>query len=125
MHEAAIAQSIVRTVLDEAEKQGAVRVESVEIEIGELTFLGTEQVEFWVNTSFQDTIAQGAKIIFKNVKAQMRCNVCGYEGHLNVKEDPAYHLSLPSFSCPKCKSTKIEITRGREAVIRQIKIIKE
>jgi hydrogenase nickel incorporation protein HypA/HybF len=125
MHEAAIAQSIVRTVLQEAEKQGAIKVESIEVEIGELTFLGIDQVKFWVETSFQETIADGAELIFKNIKAQIRCNDCGYEGHLTVKEDPAYHISLPSFSCPRCKSTRIEITQGKEAFIRQIKILKE
>ena len=125
MHEAAIAQSIVRTVLTEAEKQGAIKVESIEIEVGELTFLGIDQMRFWVETSFQGTIADGAKLIFKNMKAKIRCNDCEYEGDLKVKEDPAYHINLPSFSCPRCKSTRIEITQGKEAFIRQIKILKE
>jgi len=125
MHEAAIAQSIVRTVLQEAEKQGAIRIESIEVEVGELTFLGIDQVKFWVETRFQGTIADGAELIFKNVKAEIRCSDCEYEGHLSVKEDAAYHINLPSFACPRCKSTRIEITQGKEAFIRQIKILKK
>ena len=125
MHEASIAQSIVQTVIDEAEKQSATRVESVEVEIGELTFLGIDQLEFWVKTGFEDTIAEKADVLFKKIKARIRCNDCGYEGELRVEEDPAYHMSLPSFTCPKCKGTSIEITQGREAFIRTIKILKE
>ena len=125
MHEAAIAQSIIHTVLEEAVKQEAIKVESVEIEIGELTFLGIDQVEFWVKTNFEGTVAQGATILFKRVKAEIHCNACEFQGALAVKEDPGYHLNLPLFSCPKCESSDIEITRGKEALIRRIHILKQ
>ncbi len=124
MHEASIAQSIVQTVLREAEKQNAVRVESVEIEIGDLTFFGIDQVAFWVETGFAETIAEKANVVFKRVKGTVLCKECGYEGNIKIEEDPAYHLNLPTFACPKCGSTKIEITQGREALIRRIKILK-
>lgn len=125
MHEASIAQSIVQTVLKEAKKQEAARVESVEVEIGELTFLGIDQVAFWVQMGFENTIAEKAEIFFKQVKGALRCDDCGFEGPLKVEEDPAYHMALPTFSCPKCGGSKIEITRGKEAVIRRIKILKQ
>ncbi len=123
MHEASIAQSIVETVLTEAEKKNAVKVESVEIEIGELTFLGIDQVSFWLQSGFEGTIAQDAKIDFKNVKGVLKCNSCGYEGELTLKEDPAYHLKLPTFACPKCKSPDIEVIKGKDTIIRRIRII--
>ena len=125
MHESAIAQSIVQTVLREAEKQDANKVETIDIEIGDLTFLGIEQVEFWVKTSFQGTIAEDAKINFKRIKGRLKCGACGYEGDIKIVEDPAYHLHVPSFSCPSCHSTHIDITRGKETYIRQIKILKK
>lgn len=124
MHEAAIAQSIVNTVLEEAEKHQAIKVDSVEIEIGELTFLGIDQVEFWVKTNFEGTVAQGAKIKFKRIKAEIHCHECEFQGKLVVQEDPAYHLNLPIFCCPACKSNNIEITRGKEALIRRIHVLK-
>ena len=125
MHEASIAQSIVQTVLKEAGKQNALRVESVEVEIGELTFLGIDQLEFWVKTGFEGTIAEKADIRFKHVKGLLHCNACDYEGPLQVEEDPLYHMRLPTFSCPQCQSSKIEITQGKEALIRRIKILKK
>jgi len=125
MHEVSIAQSIVHTVLDEAKKQKASRVESVEVEIGELTFLGIDQVEFWVKTGFEGTIAEKAELLFKRVKGVLHCKECNYKGKLRVEEDPLYHVSLPTFSCPRCQSAKIEITQGKEALIRRIKILKK
>lgn len=125
MHEASIGQSIVKTVLLEAEKQKAVKVESVEIEIGELTFLGRDQVEFWIKTGFESTIAEGAEIRFKKIKGRIKCKKCDFEGDITVKEDPQYHMLLPSFSCPKCKSNETSITAGKDAYIRNIKITQE
>lgn len=125
MHEASIAQSIVQTVLSEAQKQNATRIESVEVEIGELTFLGIEQLEFWVKTGFKGSIADRAEIIFNSIKGVLLCRVCEYKGDLSMGEDPTYHLTLPTFTCPKCSSSKIEIIQGKEAVIRRIKILKK
>ncbi len=125
MHEASIGQSIVKTVLTEAEKQNAVKVDSVEIEIGELTFLGQDQVEFWIKTGFESTIAEGAEIIFKKIKGRIKCKSCGYEGDIKVKEDPQYHIFLPSFSCPECKGTDVTIVSGKNAFIRTIKITQD
>lgn len=125
MHESAIAQSIVRTVLEEAGKQDAKKVESIEVEIGELTFLGIEQVEFWVKTSLEGTIAADAEIKLEKVNAEIECDECAYQGNLNVEEDPAYHITLPRFSCPSCNSPKIRIVRGKDAVIRRIRILKD
>ena len=125
MHEAAIAQSVVKIVLEEAGKQNAQRVESVEIEVGELSFIGVDQVRFWVESSFEGTVAEKAKLIFDTVKARIVCHQCEFEGDLTVEEDPAFHLRLPKFSCPKCQSSKIEITQGRDAFIRRIQIIKD
>ena len=120
-----IAQSIVHTVLDEAKKQEATRVESIEVEIGELTFLGIDQVEFWVKTGFEGTIAEKAELLFKRVKGVLHCKACDYQGDLRIEEDSLYHMSLPTFSCPKCQSPKIEITQGKEALIRRIKILRK
>jgi hydrogenase nickel incorporation protein HypA/HybF len=124
MHEASIAQAIVNTVLDEAKKQEAVRVESILVELGELTFLNADQVAFWVETGLEGSVAQGAAIEFKKIRGALSCNACGFEGPLTVEEDPLTHLSLPSFTCPECKSSSITITAGKEALIRSMKIVK-
>ena len=122
MHEASIAQAIVNTVLDEASKQRAESVKSIHIEIGDLTFLNPEQIAFWVETGLQDTVAEGASLEFERIKGSLTCNQCGYDGDLTVEEDPVTHLSLPSFTCPSCSSSDIQIKRGKEALIRSMKI---
>ncbi len=124
MHEASIAQAIVRTVLDEAEKQDAKVIESVEIEIGKLTFLGIDQVEFWLKMGFQDTIAEEAEIKFSLTEGRLRCDECAFEGPILLREDPEYHMILPAFKCQQCGSANIQIIQGKEAIVRRIKILK-
>ncbi|MCJ7812027.1 hydrogenase maturation nickel metallochaperone HypA [bacterium] len=124
MHEVSIAQSIVQTVLHEANKQHSLHVESVDIEIGELTFLGIDQIAFWIKTGFKGTLAENADIKLKQVKGIIRCKACKYQGDLKLQTDPIHHISLPTFSCPHCQGSEIEIIQGKEAIIRRIKILK-
>ena len=125
MHEASVAQSIVSTVLNEAQKQDATRIESIEIDVGELTSLGIDQVRFWMETSFQGTIAENAEIVFRSIPTKLHCLECNFQGPVATREDPAHHLRLPSFACPECQSPRIEITQGKETIIRKIKILKD
>lgn len=125
MHEASIAQAIVDTILDQAKKQNAKAVQSVQIEIGELTFLNEEQVGFWVKLGLENTLASDADIQFKRIKARLKCGACEFEGDLGVVEDPVYHMRLPTFACPQCKSADIRISQGKEAIVRSIRIIKD
>jgi len=125
MHEASIAQAIVQTVLSHAEELEAESVKSVEIELGELSFLNDEQVAFWMKLGFENTVAQDAELSIKKTAAEIKCASCSYEGALKVMEDPYNHMKLPSFSCPECGSADIEITQGKGAVVRNIKIIKK
>lgn len=124
MHEAAIAQSIIRTVLKEAAQQEAVRVESVDIDVGEWTFLNTEQVDFWVKTGFGKTVAEHAVLRFTRIDAQIRCRQCGHQGRVASSKTPADHRFFPLLSCPSCSSADVDIVRGKELTIRRISILK-
>jgi Zn finger protein HypA/HybF involved in hydrogenase expression len=42
-----------------------------------------------------------------------------------MADDPLYHVLLPSFSCPECRSSEIEIEKGRECVVKRIGIQQE
>ena len=65
MHEYSISAEIVKTVLDTAENNGAKKVLSVQLEIGELALLNVEQVKFWIDELFKGTVAEGAKVRVK------------------------------------------------------------
>ena len=123
MHELSISQAIADVVLKEAEKQDAKKVTLVELEIGELSLLNPEQVEFCLKLIFERTYASEAELKIGLVKPQVNCRNCGYEGTLETKEDPLYHLVIPTFKCPQCGSGEISVKRGRECTVKRIEIL--
>lgn len=124
MHEFSTSQAIADFVLDTAKHQRAKKVLRIEIEIGELTFLSPEQVEFWLRVMFEKTVAAEAKIKLTIIAPQIACQQCDYKGKLLVKDDPAYHVLLPSYSCPQCGTSDIRIEKGKECLIKRVEILR-
>ena len=123
MHEFSISSEIVRTVLDTAEKNNGKKVLSIQLEIGELTHLSGEQVGFWIKELFKDSVAEGAEVKIKMIKARILCKACGYKGGIGSDpEDSFSHLALPS--CPRCNSFQFKIEKGQECILRRIQVAK-
>jgi hydrogenase nickel incorporation protein HypA/HybF len=123
MHEFSRTSQIVEAVLSEAEKQHAVKIIEVEVEIGDLTFLGLEQVRFAYKILTDKTIAKDSKLTIKQVHGRGKCDSCGYDGRLSYLDDPQFHISIPTFNCPRC-GKPLSISAGRECVIKRIRIKK-
>ena len=122
VHEFSIADEIVRNVLETAEKNRGKKVVSILLEIGELTHLNGEQVTFWIKELFKDTVAEGAGVKVKTIKAGIQCKSCGYKGGMGSDQDSFRHL-IPA-SCPRCNSFQIKIEKGRECILRKIQVVK-
>jgi hydrogenase nickel incorporation protein HypA/HybF len=123
MHEFSISSEIVRTVLDAAEQNGGKKVLSVQLEIGEMALLNLEQVTFWIHELFRGSVAEGAKVKVKTIKARIRCQSCGYRGKVKSEAGDIFqHLTV--CQCPKCGSFEIKVEKGRECTLRRIQAVK-
>jgi hydrogenase nickel incorporation protein HypA/HybF len=122
MHEFSVTQQIVQTVLAEAQSHQAKRVTSVHLLIGKLTFLGSEQIRFSYGLLVKGTIMEHSRLVIDEVEPQVKCSKCGYEGPAKYFEDPAFHYSIPTLTCPKC-SEEVTISSGRECTIKDIGIV--
>ena len=122
MHESVISQKAAEIILKRAKDIKAKRVISVDIEIGELTFFSAEQVEFWLKTILNGTIASDIKVNIKSARSKIKCEKCGHSGPIKLKNDPLHHMVFPVLSCPKCSSSSIKITKGKECLIKKIKL---
>jgi hydrogenase nickel incorporation protein HypA/HybF len=122
MHEFSVTQQIVQTVLAEAEKHQARRVTSVHLLIGKLTFLGVEQIRFSYGLLIKGTIMEHSRLVIDETEPIVRCAKCGYEGPAKYLEDPAFHFSIPTLTCPKC-GDQVTISSGRECTIKDIGIV--
>jgi len=122
MHEFSMTSQIVRAVIKEAEKRGAKKVLEVHLVIGKFTLLGIEQVRFSYGILVEDTIMEGSRLFIRSKKGKIKCDQCGYEGHIKFKNEPIYHISFPTLTCPKCGSS-VRIVEGRECLIKSIKLV--
>ncbi len=121
MHEYSMMTQIVDSILSEAKQRSATKVEGVDLEIGEYTLLGEEQMRFAFELMTRDTILEGAKLNIRPIQGKIKCHNCGYEGPMSVSEDSP-HRSVPILSCPKCSGVA-EITEGRECLVRNIRMV--
>ena len=123
MHEFSISSEIVNSVLSTAAKNKGKKVLSVQLEIGELTHLNIEQVTFWIHELFKGSIAEGAKVKVKTIKAQIYCKDCGYKGGIRSDQEDSFRHLIPQ-TCPQCNSFQIKVGKGRECILRKIQVLK-
>jgi len=123
MHELSISDEIVRNVLDAVKESNGKKVLSVQLEIGELTLLNVEQVTFWIHELFKGSVAEGAKVKVRTIKARIQCESCGYKGGIRSDQEGSFrHLALQT--CPQCNSFQLKVESGRDCVLRKIQVMR-
>jgi hydrogenase nickel incorporation protein HypA/HybF len=123
MHEFSISNEIVRNILNAARKNNGKKVLSVQLEIGELTLINVEQVTFWIHELIKGSVAEGAKVRVKTIKARIQCKSCGYKGRISFDQQDTFRHFIP-YSCPQCSSLQIKVEKGRECTLRRIQVEK-
>ena len=123
MHEFSMAERIVRTVLDVANSRKASRVVQINLDIGELTFLGHEQLKFGIEVLTKGTISENVKVLISKKKAKVKCPKCGYDGHVKYLGKEIHSMvPIPILSCPKCGSSEAAVVEGNQCTVRSIKV---
>jgi hydrogenase nickel incorporation protein HypA/HybF len=112
MHEWALAEAIITTASQIAEKEGLSEVTEVKIKVGEL---------------------QHARFQIETIKAKLKCRVCGNQWFfskesLDEKTAEAIHfvpeIAHTYIKCPKCGSPDFEILEGRGIWLESVKGLK-
>jgi hydrogenase nickel incorporation protein HypA/HybF len=120
MHEYSIVADIVKAALSSLENYDVENVESVFLEVGELTFLNPVQLKFCYNVLTENNILVNSSLEITQKKAEIECTSCGYKGTL--KERPQEdHFRIPIISCPKCDG-KVKLLSGKECTVKSIKM---
>jgi len=112
MHEMGIAQNILDIALNAADKEGASKITRINLVAGELRGIVPLQLTFCFGLVAKDTIASGAYLSIDEVPVSGHCSDCNSD--FSIKEY--------EYVCPKCGSTKIQLTGGTELSIKDIEI---
>jgi len=109
MHEMSITQGIIDICLQHA---GGKTVSVVVVEIGALSGVVPEAVEFCFAACGIDTVAEGARLEIRRIDGRSRCLACAAEQPMDRLYDP----------CLQCGSYSLEIVSGDEMRVVEIEV---
>ncbi|HHH52458.1 MAG TPA: hydrogenase maturation nickel metallochaperone HypA [Bacteroidetes bacterium] len=112
MHELSIAMGIVELAEREAKKAGGNDIESIELEIGKLSGIEMEALDFAWPVATKGTMLENASMNVESPAGRARCLECDFEFDVENLYD----------SCPKCNSYFKDIFQGKELRIKSIVI---
>jgi hydrogenase nickel incorporation protein HypA/HybF len=112
MHELSIAQALIEQAGDVAKQNHARCVTGITVAVGALSGVDHDALKFVFPMAAEGTLAEAASLIVDTVPAQVLCHTC------NRVSNP----ELPSFACRQCGSENIEITGGRELMLKSVDV---
>ena len=133
MHEWALAEAVISTVSQLAEKEGLNEVTEVKLKVGELQQIELDVLKFALSQLKTSKLLKNARFDIETVKAELKCRVCGYEWIFRkekIDEDVAEAIHfIPEMAhtyikCPNCGSPDFEIIRGRGVWLESVKGVK-
>ncbi len=138
MHEISLALAIFETVKGILKEKEGKEVIELEIELGELTMISSLQLKFALETIFEDESSfKNCKIKVEEVEPIFECKICkhSWRPDLSSRSPMMSHLEnlscvhcmdtyFTSMICPSCGSNEIDVTSGKECVLKGIKIMK-
>ena len=110
MHELSIAIGIVELAEKEAKKAGGEIIEVIELEIGTLSGIEIEALDFAWPVAVKGSILENSKRIITSPKGKAKCSEC----------QTIFDLSNLYDTCPKCDSYFKDIFQGKELRIKAI-----
>ncbi len=101
MHELSITQSIFEETLRRANGR---RITDVYLAIGQLSSILGDSVQSCWDAIAKGTLAEGARLHFRRIPAELQCMACFEKYHPNGEE----------WFCPKCGSVGAKIIAGED-----------
>lgn len=112
MHELSIAQNIIEQAERYAKESGALKVKSIDLQIGTLSGAVVECLEFALPLISKDTLLEDCQFNFEKIPLELKCNQCQ---NITVREEVL-------IQCELCLSTDLKVIKGQEMIIRTMEI---
>ncbi len=110
MHELSIVMNIIDIAKIELEKAKLSRIETIEIEIGTLSGVEFEALDFAWQISIKGTILEKAERKINRIKAKAKCVSCEF----------VFNTLSVFDQCPKCNEIFTEIISGKELRVKSL-----
>ena len=109
MHEATVAEGIIKIALDVAEKNNAKKISVIGLKLGEMSGVEVEALNLSFEVLTRGTIAENAALKINHVPIRAACNKCG----------KIFTVDRYNFFCPECDGILI-LQSGRELLVEYV-----
>lgn len=110
MHELGVVIEVIKTVENFAAQNSLTKVETVVLQIGELSSMIPKYIEACYPAAVDGTMLQNTKLKIEVLPGNGMCRKCR----------KVYNLIKNSSKCPDCKSEDWELLSGKEFMIKEI-----
>jgi hydrogenase nickel incorporation protein HypA/HybF len=112
VHEISLVEAIVRDISDLAQRENFHRVIRIQLEIGALSGVVRDSIEFCFPSLSDKTPLEGASLNFKSTPLTIRCGDCSQES------SPA----IDDMKCSHCDSRNFTVIAGKDFKIVDIEV---
>ncbi len=112
MHELSLSENMLQIIEEAAAEQGFTKVKTVWMEIGQLSCVEKEALQFCFSSVVDGTVAQQAKLEIIEIAGSGWCLHCACELAVSSRYD----------ACPGCGTYAIKVIRGEEMRIRELEV---
>jgi hydrogenase nickel incorporation protein HypA/HybF len=112
MHELSLAQGLVEQLEETAKRESAIRVVGLLVVIGKYSGVERDAFEFAFPFAAEGTLCEGAEMRIEELPVAVQCRRC------NATSNPDPLLLV----CAACGANDVELTGGREFLIRSVEL---
>ncbi len=110
MHELGVVFEVVKKVEAIVKANGLTQVDTIVLQIGELSSMIPRYVEACYPAAVDGTKLEATKLKIEILPGKALCNDCNIEYHLNEQQT----------RCPSCASERFALLGGKEFIIKEI-----
>jgi hydrogenase nickel incorporation protein HypA/HybF len=110
MHELSVTENLLKVVIKHAGESA--RVLRIHLVVGEMASIVDDSVQFYFDFLAQNTVAEGAVLVFRRVPVTLDCPACHHQWQPNTAD----------WSCPACSASRAVVASGREFYIDSIEV---
>lgn len=110
MHELGVVIEVVKTVENFAQKNKLTKIDTVVLQIGELSSMVPKYIEACYPVAIDGTMLEATKLKVEILPGNVICKNC----------NKVYNLIQNSKECPYCKNKSWELLCGKEFLIKEI-----
>ncbi|CTQ63134.1 MAG: hydrogenase maturation nickel metallochaperone HypA [Roseibium album] len=113
MHELSLCESILEILKDRAARDNFTEVRRVCVDVGPLSCVEPDALQFGFDVVMRGSLAEGAKLEIFRPPAEALCLTCFKTVPVQRRFD----------TCPECGGEALQVTSGEELKIRELEVV--